>query len=472
MTDDAQLLQQYAQDHSEAAFGDLVKRHIDLVYSAALRVLNGDRPLAQDVTQTVFIDLARKAGSLPSGVKLAGWLHRDTFYKAATAVRAERRRKNREQTAVQMSACDETPELAWEPLAPKLDESLDELKRADRDILVLRFLQRQDLRSVGAALGISEDAAQKRVTRALEKLRAVLRRRGAVCSAATLGTLLAAEAVTSAPAGLALSVSTTALATAAAAGTGTAFTLLKLIAMTKIKAGLLGALLVAGVATPLVLQHQAQLKLRHDNAALRAQLGESATENDALSNALARTRGAGELSANQMRDLLRLRGEVGLLRQQTNLLGQLRDKNRRLQEALAQAQPSDTSSADDNSPEQAQAVARLIDAKSYCLGMMLYAINNQGLMPTNLEQTLPYLADHPPTQTNQFEVLFHGAIPQSDAAHPLNPETEPILLRSPPWQTAEGKWARVYGFMDGHTEIHVTSDGNFADWEKPHLPAP
>src|SRR2546428_11175757 len=99
MTDDGQLLQQYARERSESAFGELVTRHIDLVYPAALRVAGGDRPLAQDVTQMVFIDLARKAPSLPSNVMLAGWLHRHTCYPAAKAVRTERRRKTREQTA-------------------------------------------------------------------------------------------------------------------------------------------------------------------------------------------------------------------------------------------------------------------------------------------------------------------------------------------------------------------------------------
>src|SRR5437762_9438369 len=107
MTDDAQLLQQYTCERSESAFGELVTRHIDLVYSAALRVVNGDAHLAQDVTQTVFIDLARKACSLPCDVVLAGWLHRHTCYTAATAIRTERRRQTREQTAMEMRALDD-----------------------------------------------------------------------------------------------------------------------------------------------------------------------------------------------------------------------------------------------------------------------------------------------------------------------------------------------------------------------------
>jgi hypothetical protein len=106
MTDDGQLLQQYTRDRSEAAFGELVKRHIDVVYSAALRVAGGDSHLAQDVTQTVFLDLPRKAQSLPPDAILAGWLYRHAWFTAAKMVRTERRRQIREQTAMEMRALD------------------------------------------------------------------------------------------------------------------------------------------------------------------------------------------------------------------------------------------------------------------------------------------------------------------------------------------------------------------------------
>ena len=135
MMDDKQLLGAYARERSESAFGELVTRHIDFVYSTALRVVNGDSHLAQDVAQTVFIDLARKAGSLPRDVALAGWLHRHTRYRVATAVRTERRRQTREQTAVEMNALDDNTRTEWEQVAPYLDESLNQLNPADRDAL-------------------------------------------------------------------------------------------------------------------------------------------------------------------------------------------------------------------------------------------------------------------------------------------------------------------------------------------------
>jgi RNA polymerase sigma factor (sigma-70 family) len=251
MRDDAQLLEAYAAKASEPAFTELVARHIDLVYAAALRVVVGDAHLARDITQIVFLDLARKAHSLPRGVFLAGWLHRHTCFVAAKAVRTERRRTAREQIAMEMKALDDNSQVAWEQIAPYLDESLDQLNTADRIAIVLRFLKQQDLRVVGAALGISDDAAQKRVSRALEKLRALLKRRGVLVPATGLPALLAAQAITAAPAGLAVAVTATSLSAAAAAGT--TFTFCKIMTLTKLQASLVGSLVIAAAVAPLVI---------------------------------------------------------------------------------------------------------------------------------------------------------------------------------------------------------------------------
>ena len=289
MTTDEQLLHAYARDRSESAFGELVTRHLDCVYSAALRVVNGDTPLAQDVTQTVFIDLARKAGRLPRGVALAGWLHRHTCYVAATAVRTERRRQSREHTAMEMRALDDKTRPEWEQVAPYLDESLNELNPADRDALVLRFLRQQDFRAVGEALGISEDAARKRVDRALEKLHVLLKHRGATLSVAALGTALATEAVTAAPVGFAGSVAAIALASAAAGG-GITATLVDLMTMTKLKLCIISVIVVASAAAPFALHYQAQVRLREKDEKLQQQndeLAQLATDNQRISNLVA-----------------------------------------------------------------------------------------------------------------------------------------------------------------------------------------
>src|SRR5207249_1135615 len=146
MLDDRQLLRRYA-DGSEAAFGELVARYVNLVYSAALRRMGGDAHLAQDVAQLVFMDLAHKARSLRREVVLAGWLHRATRFAAAQLIRSERRRQQREHEAVVMNISESTSD--WEQIRPLLDEALDELSRADRDALILRFMDQRSLSEVG-----------------------------------------------------------------------------------------------------------------------------------------------------------------------------------------------------------------------------------------------------------------------------------------------------------------------------------
>ena len=324
MTDDGQLLQQYTRDRSESAFGELVTRHIDLVYSVALRVAGGDSHLAQDVTQTVFLDLARKPPSLPRDAVLAGWLYRHSWFTAAKSVRAERRRKTREQTAMEMRALDDNTGSPWELIAPHLDEGLNQLSASDRDAIVLRFFKQQDFRVIGAALGVSEDAAQKRVSRALEKLRGVLSKRGATLTATALASALTAEAVVAAPAGLAISVTATALAGSATLATGLSLTTIKTLAMTKLQISMVGVILIAGLATPLLLQHQSLKRTREENNRLReetvslqqqtSQMTQLAAENQRLSNLLAHAGNAQPAKPEQLGELLRLRGEATRLR--------------------------------------------------------------------------------------------------------------------------------------------------------------
>jgi RNA polymerase sigma factor (sigma-70 family) len=324
MMDDGQLLQQYRREGSEPAFGELVTRHIDVVYSAALRVAGGDSHLAQDVTQTVFMDLARKARSLPRDVVLAGWLYRHAWYTAAKMVRTERRRQTREQTAMEMRALDDNTGSPWDLIAPHLDEGLNQLSASDRDAIVLRFFKQQDFRVIGASLGVSEDAAQKRVSRALEKLRGVLSKRDVTLTATALASVLAAEAVTAAPVGLAISVTTTALAGAVTVGTGLSLTTMKIMAMTKLQIGVAGAILIAGIATPLVLQHQSLNRMREESNRMReenrslqqqvSQMAQLAAQNQRLSNLLARAGNSQLPKQDQLSELLRLRGEATRLR--------------------------------------------------------------------------------------------------------------------------------------------------------------
>ncbi len=316
MTDSQKLLTEYVETGSEPAFRELVTRYLDLVYSAAVRLVDGDTHRAEDVVQTVFADLARMARTLSSEVMLGGWLHRHTCHVAATILRSERRRQSRENQAAEMNALQDHSESNLAQVAPILDEAINHLGQDDRTAILLRFFEQRDFRAIGRALGTNEDAAQKRVTRALEKLHSLLKHRGIAFSAAALGTALATEAVTAAPAGLAVIISSAAVATAAVTG-GTTLTLLKIITMTKLKLGIIGAIAVAGVVTPLVIQHQAQVKLREENASLRQQAGEKdrlAVENQRLSNQLAEAKTSRSLAGEQLSELVRLRAEAGSLR--------------------------------------------------------------------------------------------------------------------------------------------------------------
>jgi hypothetical protein len=251
-------------------------------------------------------------------------------------VRSERRRQERERKAVEMNALESKSETGLEQAAAVLDEAIQELEPADRGALLLRFFEQRDFRSVGQALGSSEDAARMRVNRAVEKLHTVLRRRGVALPLAALGAALGAEMVTAAPAGLAASISGLALAGAASAGGG--LTLLKFMTMTKAKFALLAAVALAGVAAPLVTQQQSIARLGTENQNLRqqqAQMADLAAENQRLSNQLAQPLSRQSLAEDQMRELLRLRGEVGMLRQQSNTQARL---NSQLLERMAALQ--------------------------------------------------------------------------------------------------------------------------------------
>lgn len=280
MTAERTLLADYAVNGSETAFREVVTRYIDLVYSTAVRLVYGDTHLADDVVQMVFADLARLARTLSPEVMLGGWLHRRTCHVALSLMRSQRRRQHRERQAVEMNAQQDPPESSFAQVAPLLDEAINQLGAEDRAAITLRFFERRDFRSIGEALGSTEDAAQKRVTRALEKLRGMLVIRGATASAAGLAAALGAHAVTAAPAGLAASVSSAALASAAASG-GVTLTLLKLMAMTKFQV-VVSAVVIAGLGTTLVVEHQTSAQLREQNQALRAQVKQWTAQTDPL----------------------------------------------------------------------------------------------------------------------------------------------------------------------------------------------
>ncbi|EEF59715.1 RNA polymerase sigma factor [Pedosphaera parvula] len=324
MTSDSDLLRRYAEAGSEDAFAELVRRHLDLVYSAALRQVNGDAHLAQDVAQTVFRDLARKAASLSTHQTLTGWLYTSSHFAANKAVRTEQRRHTHEQEAHSMRELllDSGPELDWTTLRHALDAVMHELNDADREAILLRYFEHRQLAEIGERLGLSEDAARKRVDRALEKLREHFAKKGITTTAAALSVVIAANAVQSAPVGLATAITAAAVISGTAVATSTAITATKIIAMTTLQKAVV-TLTVAVLAGAGIYEAHQALQLREQNQALQQQqapltdqLQQLRRERDDATNRLsALTDELARVKKNPS-ELLKLRSQVGTLRQE------------------------------------------------------------------------------------------------------------------------------------------------------------
>jgi RNA polymerase sigma factor (sigma-70 family) len=300
MMNDAELLRRYSEDRSEDAFAELVRRHLNLVYFAALRRVGGDTHLAEDVAQGVFTALALRAASLASHPSLEGWLYTTTRNVAGQAQRAERRRQVREREAQTMQEISSAsfPADDWERLRPVIDEAMDELSEPDREAILLRFFADRSFAEVGEKLAISENAARMRAERALDKLRALLARRGITSTSAALVVALANQATIAAPAGLAATVTGAALVAGSGVGAGATATLLTMMSANKLSLGATGALLLA-IAVPLALQLRANAELRREIAGLRQQnqaLEPARAENARLNATVASNQDAAELA--------------------------------------------------------------------------------------------------------------------------------------------------------------------------------
>jgi RNA polymerase sigma factor (sigma-70 family) len=313
MSDDAELLRRYAEENSEEAFTEVVRRHLGLVYHAALRQTGGDAHRAEDATQAVFTDLARKARTLARRPSLVGWLYTSTRYAALHAVRTERRRQAREQEVHAMNELlgDSEPAVDWERLRPVIDDALHALNERDREAVLLRFFEGRSFADVGAKLFVSEDAARVRVDRALAKMRTTLERHQVTSTAAGIGLALANHAAAATPAGLAASISHAAL-TGAAGGIGTLAAVGSLFTMSKIKLGIVGALVLAAGGTAIVevrANRGLKAELRELNATDQA-ISQAQKEHRELTSALAKR---GENNA-EVDELSRLRQRAVVLK--------------------------------------------------------------------------------------------------------------------------------------------------------------
>lgn len=289
---DPELLARYVATGDTEAFRTLVERHIDLVYSVARRHLR-DAAAAEDVVQIVFVELYRTAQRIKPGMPLVAWLHLVSRRMASNARRGELRRQARENAAAELQIMNPPPP-AWTEVEPLLDEAVESLPAADRTAILLRYFESKSLREVGAALGLSDDAAQKRVTRAVERLRDFFLRRGVVITTASLTIDLSAHAIQTAPAGLGLAISNVAsLPTMTATAAVVEST--RVLAMTTLQKSAVTAVLMLAAGITLFegkVLHDQRAGLRtlaESNAALAARVTAAHTQADTIARALDET---------------------------------------------------------------------------------------------------------------------------------------------------------------------------------------
>jgi RNA polymerase sigma factor (sigma-70 family) len=329
---DSALLREYAENFSEGAFTELAQRHVDFVYSAALRMVR-DPHLAQDVTQGVFAALAKNASALEDRAVLSGWLHRTAQNIAAQTVRTIERRRAREQEAAKMNALlAGDAEISWTRIAPHLDDALGELSEPDRDAVLLRYFERKSASEMAARLGISNEAAQKRLTRAVERLRQLLMKRGVTVGASALAAALTANAVQAAPIHLAIS-------SAAALSTST-FT--NAIAMTTLQKSLVAAVVVLSGAGIYEGRQASQSReqarvVQSEQASLAAEVQQLQREHDDNASQLTALRAENDRLKSNTSELLRLRGEVAALRQNRTVAQEIPVRTRSASAAAGEA---------------------------------------------------------------------------------------------------------------------------------------
>ena len=447
---DSQLLLRYAESHSEAAFTELVGRHVDFVHSAAVRMLC-DPHLAEDVTQGVFVALAKNAAQLAERPAISGWLHRTAQNIAAQTVRTNVRRRAREQKAVAMNELiASSPDASWEHIAPHLDAALGELSDADRDAVLLRYFEKKSAREMAAQLGMSDEAAQKRVSRAVEKLREFFAKRGVTIGASGLAVVISVNAVQAAPVGLALTISAAALA-GTAVTTSTVITATKTIAMTTLQKTIVTAT-IAVLASVGIYEARQATRLREQVQTLQQLQSE---RDDAMSK-FAALRDDNELLNRNQTDLLKLRDEIAQLRQQQVELRKSSEELFRQQEQYKTAQ-----AAIEEVVQRFEAQRTVTGNAMKRVGVQLRALAAENKLDSafTADGSLnPALLDESQFDLRKVELLVNSP---SELEKLLKEAPETIVARTAdPIPTPDGRWMYIYTLADGSVQSY---SGEFPD---------
>ncbi|MHB8521673.1 MAG: RNA polymerase sigma factor [Limisphaerales bacterium] len=454
---DHELLRDFVANNSQAAFTQLVERHLALVYSAARRQLC-DSHLAEDVAQQVFTLLARKAARLGPDTILSGWLYRTARNLTSEMLRRERRRLQRERTALEIT--NQPSDHTWQQIAPVLDDAMAVLSRADHDAIVLRYFENRSLADVGAVLGTTDDAAQKRISRALEKLRGFFSRRGKSVTTTALAGAIVAGAIQPAPAALAAGIAATSFALAGSAGVGAGIVQTLTLMNPKL---VFAAVVMAAVATPVVWQQNTANRLRQENQQLQARVAQSDQLRDENARLTKLNIDADELTRlrGEHDELLRLRGEVGVLRQSQKQIATLQ---RQLEAARAMADAAAAKAGEVSADDAARHLSHdTIDAmKQLGLAARIFSTDNQEQFPTSFAQMTNILPTKLPGGLTLDRFEFNQEQP------PIK-ESEPqrwLFREKVPRQQADGKWERIYTLADGSVQTIPSATGDFSFFER------
>lgn len=442
---DLELLRQYGESRDDAAFRTLVERHVNLVWGTARRIL-GDPDLARDVVQTVFADLARKSRSLGRDTVLPAWLHRAACLAARQLLRTNSRRTAREHAAMELSDPDPAVDSqAVEALQPLLDEALSALPEGDRQAVLLRYFSGQAFAEIGARLGVSDDTAQKRVSRALDKLRELLKHRGVTVSGGTLAAAVSVAGAETAPAGLVAAVVSGVATLAPAAPWYASLGLLK-PAATVLVAGALGvaALLQSRRLEALQAEHQALLR-----------------QVEARSIPAGMIPGPGGENPAQLEELLRLRAAVAQRARESGSTGP--GPAAGIPSELAQAKAT-LAALQAEEYAKARLANRVNAGKNLGLAARIHATDHGGAFPDTLEALRQALGLNADQEFPGGIALTHFEFfPQPRKISESEPQF--ILFRERQAEAKpEGGTARVYVLADG--TVQVLSENRVEEFER------